>query len=805
MTGFLHEKEFSRKNFLKGSGAVVVGASVVGAGLAGKASAAARPTLAGYNADATQIDSWLVVNADNTIILRQTKMETGNGITTGFLQVVAEELDHDITVMRYGPSQYDAGGALNSRVDTWDAVNTGGEGGSNAMSGTGPQIRAAAAAARVFMLKQASQQLGVPVSQLSVDKGVVSGGGKTITYGALMSGKTFNATLASQGAPATLNPGVAPAKAISDYKTVTKRDMVARIDIPAKVNGKYTYVHNIRVPGMLHGRVIRPHGQGAYPYNSNVAVSVDEKSIAHIPGAQVIRVGNFLGVVAPKEYDAIQAAAQLKVVYNDNPILPGHGNLWKRYRELDAKGQIPARIQAQTGDVDKALAGAAKVVSGSFAHHYQGHMPIGPACCVADVQKDRATIWSSTQNAPNLTTDLANVLAPLQAKDIRVLVYEGAGSFGNGAVMFDTAEAAAIMSKALGKPVRVQFMRWDEQGWTHYAPASLVDVRAGIDAKGNIVGYDWTQWTQGGTSIYTSRELLGTTAPGATAGNAIPTSVAGGNANTENTSPWMKVKRAGAYRLLSKPVPSSGGIFHSGPLRAPGAQQATLADAQIIDMMAVAAGMDSLAFRLQNIDMDPTGPENGDRWAGVLQAAADAAGWKPWVAGSKLGTGDVVRGRGIANSHHGGAFAATIADIEVSKKTGKISVLHVWAAQDAGLTVNPNLVENQMLGSVVQGVSRLLYEEVRFSKSYVTSTDWVTYPILRFKDSPGFTPVIVQRLDKPSLGSGEPPTCPIIGSVANAFFDATGVRLHEAPFTPARVRDTLKAAAAGTTIVPGTG
>src|SRR5439155_19746772 len=180
MTGLLHEKEFSRKNFLKGSGAVVVGASVVGAGLAGKASAAARPTLAGYNADATQIDSWLAVNADNTIILRQTKMETGNGITTGFLQVVAEELDHDVTMMRYGPSQYDAGGALNSRVDTWDAVNTGGEGGSNAMSGTGPQIRAAAAAARVFMLKQASQQLGVPVSQLSVDKGVISGGGKTI-------------------------------------------------------------------------------------------------------------------------------------------------------------------------------------------------------------------------------------------------------------------------------------------------------------------------------------------------------------------------------------------------------------------------------------------------------------------------------------------------------------------------------------------------------------------------------------------------------------------------------------------------
>jgi CO/xanthine dehydrogenase Mo-binding subunit len=234
-------------------------------------------------------------------------------------------------------------------------------------------------------------------------------------------------------------------------------------------------------------------------------------------------------------------------------------------------------------------------------------------------------------------------------------------------------------------------------------------------------------------------------------------------------------------------------------VRAPGAQQATLADAQLMDMLAVASNMDSLAFRLQNMNTDL----DGQRWAGVLTAAAQAAGWKPWVAGSKLGTGDVVRGRGIANSHHGGSYAATVADIEVNKKTGKITVLHVWAAQDAGLTVNPNLVENQMLGSVVQGVSRLLSEEVRFSKSYVTSTDWVTYPILRFKDSPGVTNVIVQRTDLPSLGSGEPPTCPIIGSVANAFFDATGVRLHEAPFTPARVRGTLAAAAAGKTVVPG--
>jgi len=800
MTGFMHEKEFSRKSFLKGTGAAVAGVSAVGA-LAGNASAAA-PTSDGYLPDTTKLDSWVQVNADNTITLKMSQIETGNGITTGFLQVLAEELDMSIDQMKYGSTEYDsAGHQLNTVVDTWIVASTGGEGGSNAMSGQGPKIRAAGAQARGIMLGMAATQLGVPVSSLSVSKGVVSGGGKSVKYSDLMAGKAFNVTVN----PASLQPGQSPAKAIDQYQMVTKRGTVFRKDIPAKVTGQYTYVHNVRVPGMLHARVVRPRGQGAYPYNSNVAISVDESSIKHIPGAQVVHVGNFLGVVAPKEYDAIQAAQQLKVVYNDNPILPTDANMWKHYRDLDAKGQIPTRYGSVTGDVDVALKSAAKTVSGTFAHHYQGHMPIGPACCIADVRADGATIYSNTQNVENLVTELTNVLAPLTAKQIRVIFYEGSGSFGNGAVMFDTADAAAIMSKATGKPVRVQFMRWDEQGWTHYSPASLVDVRGGVDAQGNIVAYDWVQCVQGGTSIYTSRELLGA-AGGGNPNNNPPTSVAGGSANTENTSPWMKVKTQGAYRLVSKPVPSTGGIFHSGALRAPGAQQSTLADAQLMDMLAVAAGMDPLAFRLQNMNMDPNGAENGDRWAGVLQAAAQAANWKPAVSGSGLSakTGNIVKGRGIANSHHGGSFAASVADITVNKQTGKIVVDHVYAAQDAGLTVNPDLVENQMLGSTVQGVSRALSEQIRFNKSYVTSTDWVTYGHLRFKDSPGFTAVIVQRTDKPSLGSGEPPTCPIVGAISNAFYDATGVRLHEAPFTPARVRATLAAAAAGKQIVPGT-
>jgi len=775
----MHEKEFSRTTFLKGGGAMVVGLSLAGAGLAGKAQAAPSP--AGYLPDITKLDSWITIGADNSVTLKMSQIEVGNGITTGFLQVLAEELDTDMSQMFYGHFN----NASAPVVDTYVVASTGGEGGSNAMSGQGPKIRAAGALARQALLNLASTSLGVPVASLTVDKGVVSGGGKTVTYGQLVGGKLLNVTLN----PASLQPGVAPAKPIASYKTVTKRDTVLRMDIPAKMTGSYTYVHNVRVPGMLHGRMVRPRGQGAYQYNSNVPVSVDESSIAHIAGAKVVHVNNFVGVVAPKEYDAIQAASQLKVVWNTNPILPGDGSLWKHYRDLDSAGQIPARIATSVGDVDAALKSAAHTVSGSFAHHYQGHMPIGPSCCVADVRADHATIWSNTQNVENLVTDLTNVLAPLKASQIRVLFYEGSSTYGNGCVAFDTAESAAIMSKAVGAPVRLQMMRWDEQVWTHYAPAALYDMRAGVDAKGNMVAYEATGFLQGGTSLYTGRELAGPVGAPTPTSNALPPSVAGASANTENSSPWMKVSTLN-YKLISKPISSAQGIFHSGPVRAPGAQQMTFADAQIIDMLAVAAGMDSLAFRLQNMNTDLV----GQRWAAVLQAVATAANWKPWVAGSNLSKENIVTGRGIANSHHGGAYAATVIDIEVNKKTGKILVKHIYAAQDSGFAVNPNLIENQMIGNVVQGASRALWEEVEFNKNQVTSVDWVTYPIMRFKDSPKVTNVLVQRLDQPSLGSGEPVTCPIVGAIANAFFDATGVRMHEAPLTPGRVRATLKAA-----------
>ncbi len=780
MTGFLHEKEFSRQSFLKGGGALIVGFGLSGSAFAGKAKAA--PTSAGYLPDITRVDSWLSVNADNTVTLKTSQIETGNGISTGFLEVLAEELGMDMSQMHYGSfnkSSLDV-------VDTYVAVSSGGEGGSNAMSGTGPAIRAAGAIAYQALLGMAATRLGVPVANLTVSKGVVSAtGGGNVTYGQLVGGQLLNLPLS----PASLNPGVAPAKPIASYTMVTVRDKVARIDIPQKVTGEYTYVQNIRLPGMLHGRIVRPRGQGAYPYNSDVPVSVDPGSIAHIPGAKVVQVGNFLGVVAPKEYDAIQAAAQLKVVWNTNPILPGTGNLWGHYRNLDATGQIAAKNTTNIGNFDAAIASAAKTVTATFKYHYQGHTPIGPSCALADVTPTGATIYSNTQNVEALVVDLANVLAPLTASQIRVLFYEGSSSYGNGGVAFDTAESAAIMSKALGAPVRLQFMRWDEHGWTHFGPAIMTDIEGGIDSSGNLVAYQATQFTQGGTSLYTGRELAGPNGAPTPTANSLPALVAGGTVNTENTSPWLKVSLTN-YRLVSKGITSPQGIFQSGTLRGPGAPQTGFANEQLMDMLAVAANMDPIAFRIQNILPDP----QNQRWVGVLQAAAAAANWKPAVPGSNLQPGNLVTGRGVAIVHHGGAYAAVIADAQVNKKTGKILLTRLYGAQDSGLTVNPNLVENQMTGNLIQGASRALFEEMQFNKNQITSTDWSTYPIMRFRDAPPVTLAIVQRIDQPSLGSGEPVQCPVAGAIANAFFDATGVRITEAPMTPARVRATLKAA-----------
>ena len=387
MTELLN-KEFSRRTFAKGGGALIVGFSLGGAAAARKAGAAG-PTSAGYNPDLTQVDSFLTLNSDNTWTIHWGQPEWGHGATTGIAMLVAEELDVGMDQLLY------------PTPDTW--INgQGGGGGSGGIISRALPVRAAAVAARSTLLGMAATQLGVAASSLTVANGVVRGAGKSVKYSDLLGGKIFNVKMN----PTSLTVGQAPAKAVKDYKLIGTT--APRIDIEDKVTGKYTYVHNIRVPGMLHARVVRPRGQGAVSSQNHYPLSVDETSIKHIPNAQVVRSANFLAVVAPKEYDAIQAAAQLKVVWKSDPKLPGSGNFWSWLRQAgDTNTTNPARFTANVGNVDAALKVAAKTVTATYKYAYNGHMSIGPTCAIADVQKDHITIFANSQQPSSVPTTLA--------------------------------------------------------------------------------------------------------------------------------------------------------------------------------------------------------------------------------------------------------------------------------------------------------------------------------------------------------------------------------------------------------------
>jgi nicotinate dehydrogenase subunit B len=551
---------------------------------------------------------------------------------------------------------------------------------------------------------------------------------------------------------------------------------------------------------MLHGRIVRPRGQGAvYDGVNPPVVKVDATSISHISNAKVVQVGNFVGVVAPQEYDAIQAAAQLKVEWAPMPKLASSGEMWAQMRAFDKAGQAPAANVVDIGNVDKAISGAAKTVSASYSYPYNGHFPIGPSCAVADVKSNGARVFSNAQNIYGIRTSVANVLG-FTVNQVRVSYYEGSSCYGSSP-QTDVAESAAIMSQAVNAPVRLQFMRWDEHGWDNYGPAQLTDVRAGIDAAGNITAFEYTAlgipyWTTPPTQQQVTGQAVYQTA------SALDTTISGSQYNIAN------------WRVVGKSLPLQNNYFKVSFLRAPNAPQSGFAAEQAVDELAFMAGMDPVAFRLQNVATTAT--DSALRWKNVLVNAAKDANWQAKVASSVKQTGTVRKGRGIAFGFYSNTMSCCVADIEVNVKTGKIVVKHVVVSQNNGITVNLEGVTTQMSGALIQGLSRALYEQATWNKERVTSLDWVSYPILRFKDTPTVTLVNVHpgkyTTVKPGdesqnvmsgntaafnngwalSGSGEPPTTAISSAVANAFFDATGVRIRQAPMNPSTVRQTLK-------------
>jgi CO/xanthine dehydrogenase Mo-binding subunit len=804
MTGFiqerkgeqsLHAKAYSRRTFLKGGGALLVGFSVVGPLSDGTARAAAANT-PNVPPDATQVDSWLAILSDGSISLYPPKMEFGQGTYTGFRQIVAEELY--VPVESIHIPLWDTGSA-HPFPDNPVSQTVG----SNGTANGGPAVRQAAAAAYQALLRMASSSLGVPTGNLTVTNGVVSGGAKTVTYASLVGNQLF----------ATKITNLEPVKDPSRYTIVGTR--VPRFDIPDIVTGAKTYIQNVRVPGMLHGRVVRPRGQanifGQTPQGTPAnftLLSVDADSVKHLPNVQIVQKNNFLGVVAPVEYDAIQAAAQIKAVWAEVNSLPGSGSLYQAIRAAPTRDAQ----ELNYGSVDTAFASAAKVLTATYEFPFQMHGPIGPTAAIADISSTGGTVFVQGQDGWGSQTAAAQATG-LTASSIRTIYYEGASVFNTSPNLPVIADAA-IMSQAVGKPVRVQYMRWDSHGWEMYGQANVADVKGGLDSNGKLIAYDYISWLtpnnspnpgpiQTGTIVQPADATTGSSVRGAPDLGAVTSSnPPSGGARIETFSTGDQYfPNIPNRRVTGKTYPS---IFYTCPLRAPDCIQPAWGSESMIDELAHAANTDAYQFRLAMT----THPG----WLGVLNAVATASNWQTRVSASNLSDDPIVTGRGIAiaGENHASAdvYAGVVAEVQVNKKTGKILVTHLYGAQDSGVIVNPASVENQMIGMLVRGAGRTTIEQVAFSKQRVTALDWATYPMLRFKDSPAVTPIVIghptetataatspQALAGPRYrGAGESLEAVVPAAIGNAVFDATGVRMRQIPLTPAKVQAALKAA-----------
>ena len=765
------ERRISRRTFVAGTGALVVGFTIPGYLKPGSAGAAAplpppiplnvpppRPAspvpTASDGPPANAVDSWVRVGADNTVTILSGKCELGTGTGTATLQIAADELGVAMDQLRFVDP------------DTLNTVDQGVTAGSMTMKTQWAQgVRQACAAARAQLLGLASKYLGQPEYALYVTNGTVhvsSDPARYVTYGELIGDRLFNTKI-------TVN--VAPL-AVSNLKVVGKP--VPRIDIPEKATGKYMFVHDVRVPGMLHGRVVRP------PTLDSTLVGVD--TTPHGEGVVAVVVkGNFIGVVAEKEWQAIAAAEALKPTWSVNP-LPAQSAL---YNSLVATPSDTTRILVQTlldgGSVEDAVTQSPVQMSATYNWPYQMHGPMGPPCAVADVQPGGASVWSGCQGVYSLRSAIAGILN-LPATSVHVTYVEAAGCYGLDGED-NAALDAVLMSQATGAPVRVQYMRADAHAWENYGQAMSMSHQAGLDAAGNILAWNYVAYA---ASRGNRPPPAGNLPTGGLIGLQPPP-------NPPSPPPEPPLGPDSSNAVTSYNIPRSKVVvetvpsrFYTGPLRSPNRIQNTFSNECFMDEMAVQAKADPLAFRLKYLT-DP-------RLIGVFTRVTSDAKWMAAVPHSNPGQGRMLSGRGLAGMQYEGtgAYAAVVVDLTVDTKTGKVSVNHVWGAQDCGITLNPDGMTNQAQGCCIQGISRALMEEVRWQPTGMQTIDWLTYPILRFEQMPEtFHLSIIDQPNEPVLGAGEVVITAIVGAIGNAIYDATGARMRQVPFTPALVRAAL--------------
>ncbi|MGA9508430.1 MAG: molybdopterin cofactor-binding domain-containing protein [Candidatus Sulfotelmatobacter sp.] len=763
------KNKISRRDFLKASGALVVSFSAASFVEPFAASQGPFDTHRSH-VDPDKLDSWLAVASDGTVTAYTGKCDFGQGMYTVQTQLVAEELCismGNVKLIQCDTSVTPDQGTTSGSQSTPTNFNT-------------RNLAQAAATAREALVGMAARQLGAPADQLTVENGIVGAkSGQHVSYGELIGGKHFNIALSPT------------AKRISPSRWKVLGKPVPSLDRVALMSGTFEFVHNVRVPGMVHGRVVRPPETGA------TLANVDEKSVQHVPGLiKVVVRNNFVGVVAEKQWQAAQAAKDLKVTWKPGPGLPVQENFYEYVRKQPSRDLM----LVDSKDADDKLKASSRVLQATYLHPYQAHGSIGSSCAVADVQADRATVWSATQSVYP-TQHGVSALTALPLDRVRVIFVRGSGCYGLNAadtVSFD----AALLSQAAHRPVRVQLTRHDEFISENYGSACMIEQQVGLDTNGAIDVWACETWTAslGGRPEYdrpgnvitgmlagfdperiTPRTAVEPTEELRNGNNAVPSYVVG----------CVDGKCGGAGSIRSERVLTHAvkSPFFTGPLRSPLRLQNTFAHECFMDEISAYVKADPVAFRLQHL--------KERRIIDVVKAAVKAANWdtrpspRPDIA--RIGT---VSGRGIACVAYEGddGYAALVAEVEVDQAAGQVQAKRFVVAHDCGAISNPDGLRNQIEGGILQGTSRALGEEITWDDRQVTSIDWQSYHTLPLGiQVPVIDCVLLDRPAAKATGAGETAITLVAAAIGNAIFDATGARLREIPFTPDRVKAALAA------------
>lgn len=764
----------SRRDFFKSAGGLLIGFSIAGPlaeALRAQAPAPRPPAPAGpapVGPALEKIDSWLRLTPDGSITVCTGKVEIGMGVNVALAQIVAEELSVPMNrvTMVMG--------------DTSGTPDQGGVGASNSIASGGAALRNVSATVRELLVQAASRRLGAPANELAVQDGVVrvkSDPSRSVSYGELVRDAHLDEQLKVTGSGFSLNvQGSGKPKNPADYSIVGTP--VRRTDIADKMFGTFKYVGDVRVPGMVHGRVIRPPSAGT------TVVRVDDADARRLGGfIQTVVKGNFVGVVAQSEWGAVKAARAVKVTWSEaTDVFPDQRELYAMMRAAQPKA---TRESAKRGDAAAAIARSPRHVAAVYAYPFHSHATMGPGCAVADVQANGvSTVWCGAQKPHQAQRGYAELLG-VSPEKVRVVWMPDAGSYGRPG--FDDVGAdALVLSQAVGKPVRVQWMRGDLTGWGPKGPAAVFELAAGLDTEGNVTGVQFTSKAFSGGEInfiptakgnFLAAQLMGL--PNTSAFDEFAEWGGAGGGAASYTFADLQSTAHVIPSLMATPSPLAG--TH---LRDPNGPSTSFAVESFLDELSAAAGKDPLEFRLRYLA--------DERAKAVLNAAAEKYGWQARRGPGRQARGNVAVGRGLSLGIRGGTYVGNIVEVEVDRRSGAVRVVRYVMAHDCGLVINPLGLTQTLQSNIIQTLSRTLKEEVTFDRRRVTSVDWASYPVARMSDvPPQIDIVLVNRPEVPATGAGEAGTRALAAAVANAIFDATGTRLRQVPFTPARVTAAL--------------